>query len=84
MIIDRILDRKDGEPYDPREFYYDMLEYEHTFDFEGSGIKISKAMDYGEEEDVKRELCKYIDMMHYSADIKDYIKSVNWLEEDDE
>lgn len=80
MIVDRILDRKDFEQdgimdyYNPRQFYYDMMEYG------GHGTEIARAMDYGTEEDVRKELCKYIDDCKYSPEIKDYINSVKWLE----
>lgn len=76
MIIDLILDRKDGEPYNPKDFYTNVLAYEDTFNFEPA---ISKAMDYGEEEDVKRALCDYINRQNYNPSICDYINSVNWL-----
>ena len=74
MIIDRILDRKYGVEYNARNFYYDMMAYG------GRGVEISRAMDFGTEDDVKRELCRYIDLGEYNPQIKSYIKSVNWLE----
>lgn len=77
MIIDRILDRYDGDAYDPKEFYDDMMSYE-----EGTDYKISRAMDSGEEEDIRRELCAYIDDAQYNPKIKDFINSVAWLEPD--
>lgn len=79
MIIDMILDRKGWEEegvmdyYNPRQFYHHMMEYG------GSGFNIACAMDYGEEEDVKRELCKYIDNNNYNPQIKEYVNSVEWL-----
>ena len=76
MIIDLILDRKEGEPYNPKDFYTNVLAYEDVFKFEPT---ISKAMDYGEEEDVKRALCDYINRQNYNPSICDYINSVNWL-----
>lgn len=75
MIIDRILDRKEYGYYKPDKFYKDMLDYG------GYGKDISLAMDYGTEEDVRRELCKYIDGCEYNPEIKDYINSVSWLTE---
>ena len=77
MIIDLILDRKDGVEYDARSFYNDVLYYE-SYDM-GSDGGISRAMDEGEEKDVKRELCVYIDRNRYNPAIKDYINSVSWL-----
>ena len=71
MVVDCILDRKDGSPYNPREFYQDMLAYEAD--------DISRAMDEGTEEDVKIALCDYIKFNDYNPAICDYINSVNWL-----
>ena len=39
-------------------------------------------MDYGDEKDVKEELCEYIDRNKYNPDIKNYISSVSWLQND--
>ena len=78
MIIDVILDRYDGDAYDPKEFYDSMMAYE-----EGTDYPISRAMDSGEEEDIRRELCAYIDDSNYNPKIKDFINSVAWLEPDD-
>ena len=78
MIIDKILDRYDGDAYDPEDFYRVMMSYE-----EGTDFPISRALDSGEEEDIKRELCAYIDDGNYNPKIKDFINSVKWLEADD-
>lgn len=77
MIIDLILDRQDGAEYSPRRFYNEVMDYGSIWP--EICDPISRAMDYGEEEDVKRELCRYIDEQGYSPDIKDYINEVNWL-----
>lgn len=81
MIIDLILDRKDNDKagihnYDAYNFYREMLAYG------GHGVAISKAMDYGTEEDVKKALKDYIDAEDYNPTIKDYIDSKTWLEAD--
>lgn len=78
MIIDLILDRKDEEEqgiyhYRPHDFYFDVLHYGKV----GDGITL--AMDYGEEEDVKRALCEYIERNEYNPEIKKYIMSRRWL-----
>lgn len=59
--------------YNPRVFYFDVLGYGKI------GDRITRAMDYGEEADVKAALCAYIDEQDYNPAIKDYINSVNWL-----
>lgn len=79
MIIDLILDRKDGGHYDAGKFYFGVMDYRNTFPTLSDPITL--AMDYGTEEDVRKELCLYIDKCHYNAEIKDYINSVNWLKE---
>lgn len=73
MIIDLILDRKDGIHYEPARFYYGVMNYGEV------GFGITAAMDGGTEEDVKRELCKYIIDNEYNPDICRYINKVNWL-----
>ena len=86
MIIDCILDRKGFEEdgvmdyYNPRDFYWSMMSYE-SMDM-GNGYDIARAMDGGNEDDVRRELCKYIDDNKYSPEIKDYINSVEWIKEE--
>ncbi len=73
MIIDLILDRKDGDPYSDRKFYFDVLRYGEI------GDDITRAFDYGTESDIKRALCDYIDNSEYNPKIKDYVNSVKWL-----
>lgn len=76
MIIDLILDRKDGQEYNSHEFYYNVMEYESTLNL-NRGISI--AMDEGTENDVKKSLCDYVINQGYNLKICDYINSVNWL-----
>lgn len=73
MIIDLILERKDGEPYNPEQFYRDVSEYGDI------GWDIARALDAGTENQVKQALCQYIDNQGYSEHIKDFVNSANWL-----
>lgn len=93
MIIDCILDRKDNESYlaqgithfrlpngklepiayDPGAFYHDVRDYGEI------GDDITRAMDYGTEQDVKAALCEYVLQNEYNPAICDYIASRNWL-----
>lgn len=59
--------------YTPHGFYIEVMGYGDV------GEDITRAMDFGEEADVKRALCDYIDRQEYNPNIKDYINSVNWL-----
>ena len=83
MIIDLILDRKDNmeidgiDIYNAHDFYIECMEYNGIF--KGIADGITSAMDYGTEEDIKKELCKYINNSGYNEKICDYINSVNWL-----
>lgn len=77
MIIDLILDRKDGCEYNAKEFYNDIMEYSTIFD--GIGDKITFAMDYGTEKDVKKALCDYIIDNEYNPKICDFINNEKWL-----
>jgi hypothetical protein len=74
MIIDLILDRKDGEAYSPREFYNAVMGYGKV------GHLITEMMDEGTELDVKAALCRYIVDNGYNEKICEYVISVNWLE----
>lgn len=86
MIIDVILDAKydkiEGN-YSPREFYHKILSYYDFWDGNGAynpADKITAAMDFGTEKDVKAALCEYIIKMDYNYDIVSYILSENWIE----
>ena len=76
MIVDLILDRKDGYPYKAKEFYNDVFNYGEI------GFDITRAMDGGTEEDVKKALCNYIIDNKYNPSICDYINKVYWLRND--
>lgn len=73
MIVDLILDRKDGVEYHAPDFYRNCVCYGDV------GEEITRAMDLGTEEDVKKALCQYIDDQEYNPEIKKYIMSVEWL-----
>lgn len=73
MIIDKILDRKDGVEYNAKEFY-DYCSYSCC-----TGLGIAEALDSGENIDVQKELARYIIDNDYSVDIINYIYSVDWL-----
>jgi hypothetical protein len=72
MVIDKILDRKDGMEYNAKAFYNDMMMYPQGHD-------IAEAMDNGEEEDIKRELNVYVVKNDYNPEICNFINSVKWL-----
>ena len=76
MIIDLILDRKDSEEYNARDFYYACLHYGEV------GDDITRALDSGTEKDVKKALCDYVIDNDYNKNICKYINSVNWLDDD--
>jgi len=77
MIIDLILDRKDGSHYSPDRFYRDCLEYSAIFG--GIGDDITRAMDFGTENDVRRAICRYVTDNGYNPAICKYVRSVNWI-----
>ena len=60
--------------YNPRRFYYDVLQYGEI------GDDITRAMDGGTENDVKQALCNYIIRNKYNPNICGFVCSVNWLE----
>ena len=77
MIVDLILDRKDGHPYRAKEFYDNVMAYE-----EGTDYERSRALDGGTEKDVKKALCDYIINNDYNPKICNYINKVTWLEDE--
>jgi hypothetical protein len=59
--------------YMPERFYQQVMDYGEV------GFGITAAMDGGTEEDVKRELCKYIINNEYNPDLCNYINERTWL-----
>jgi hypothetical protein len=78
MIIDLILDRKDGRHYSAHDFYLEVRKYE-CLGVGTHGEDISLAMDYGDNKDVQRVLCQYVQRNGYPANIEDYIRSQVWV-----
>lgn len=74
MIVDIILDRKDGVPY-REEHMKDIYDQAMFFEY----MNLASVLDSGTEEDIKQALKNYIDNEGYRQDIKEYIDSVNWL-----
>lgn len=78
MIIDLILDRKGWEEdgynaYKPHDFYMNVMRYGEI------GDDITRAMDFGTEADVRRELCNYVLRNGYNPAICKYINRKTWL-----
>ena len=77
MIIDKILDAAEGS-YDARDFYNYAMEHESIFD-PSDEYPISTALDSGSNDDVRRELCRYIDNNDYNKNIKRFVNKFNWI-----
>ena len=77
MIIDCILDAVDFGDYNPKEFYDYLTEYYSNSDYSKA---IARALDSGTNEDIQEAICQYIDANGFSFDIKEKVKSFNWLE----
>lgn len=77
MIVDVILDRRDGSSYSPLMLltYTDNRVYGDSFEY------ILHAFQDLNEDKVKEALKRYIDEQGYNPDIKKYIDSVDWLME---
>ncbi len=73
MIVDKILDRKDGLEYSAKAFYNEVAQYGEV------GFGIADALDGGENEDVQKELVAYIKKNEYPQAIAEYVLSVAWL-----
>ena len=73
MIIDLILERRDGEEYS-REMLETIREHAERFCY----CDIAVAIDTKDETAMKEALCAYIDG-EYNPDIKAYVRSVAWV-----
>lgn len=77
MIIDAILDRKDGLPYNEEETLKYIYDESLMFGFD----YIGQALDYGDNAAVQDALAKYIIDNNYNPDLVEYVKSQIWLKE---
>lgn len=80
MIIDIILDRKEGAIDYAPETHLKAI-YDYATDARMSDI--ARALDSGNEDDVKAALMCYISTCGYPLELLDYIASVRWTSEDD-
>lgn len=77
MLIDAILDRRGGQEYSPKALY----DYLNGW-VGGLYDNVCRALDCGDNEDIQRVLCEYIENEGYNMDICEYICSVDWLATD--
>lgn len=77
MVIDLILDRKDGAPFDAEEFAERVFSL--LFSFPEVITPIINAIMTRCEQRVKHELCAYVLEGGYAPEICDFINSVAWL-----
>lgn len=75
MIIDMILDRKDGCGYSPERARDYIMAEEECFGWEPN---ISRAIEAGDEIGAKAGLCDYIVSNGYNPGICGYIWSEKW------
>ena len=81
MIIDLILDRKDGSSYSPKEFRRRVAEYGETWP--EISAPILEALDNGTDGTIKAALCQYVIGNEYNPEICNYICSVPWQDQAD-
>lgn len=80
MIIDVILDRKDGAiSYDASKHLKAIYDYAT----DAGMTELATAVDGGTEDDVKAALMCYISTCGYPLELLDYIAGVRWTSEDD-
>ena len=80
MIIDVILDRKDGAiSYDASKHLKAIYDYAT----DAGMTELATAVDGGTEDDVKAALMRYITACGYPLELLDYIAGVRWTSEDD-
>lgn len=80
MIIDIILDRKDGAIDYAPETHFKAI---YAYATDAGMIELATAVDGGTEDDVKAALMRYITVCGYPLELLDYITSVRWTSEDD-
>jgi hypothetical protein len=73
MIIDKILDRKDGIPYTQRDFNY-ILDEAKLFDMND----LANALQSNQNKNIIRELENYIKNNNYNLELVKYVKTQNW------
>jgi len=78
MIIDLIIDRKDGHEYSARAFYSEVVA--HNASNPTDSASIATAFRIGKEKMVRFALCNYIRENGYNEELCDYINSVEWLD----
>lgn len=72
MIVDCILDRRDGEPYSQQAF----LDYAIDGEYES----IAKALMTNDEATIKQALKDYLEGNMFNPEIGEYIDSVDWVQ----
>lgn len=78
MIIDVILDRRDGAiDYAPETHLKAIYDYAT----DAGMTELATAVDGGTEDDVKAALMRYIKVCGYPSDLLDYIASVRWTDD---
>lgn len=75
MLIDIILDRRDGSDFDPCTFAFEVHDYCDIFP---DLRPILDALASRQETRVKTALCNYVTGQGYNPEICDYINSVSW------
>jgi hypothetical protein len=78
FVGDIILDRKEGYGYSARDFYNECMNKLHL----PFAMKLARALDSGENKDIQKLLCEYAKHNLRDSDICDFIKSVDWLEDE--
>ena len=78
IIIDRQADVNDGQDTWDYNKAKDLYDSAVEFGF----VELRDSLDFGTEEEVKQELCKYIDDQGYRPSIKKFVNSVDWLPKD--
>lgn len=74
MIIDLILDRKDGQPYSPDAFAKRMERYGSLY-----AECFLNSFDTDDEPSAKAALCDYVLANDYPQTLIPFIRSCRWL-----
>ena len=72
MIIDAILDAKEDGEHMGLKYLYDQAMF---FGFH----PLASAIDLGDNSNIQRELCEYIDSEGYNSELKEFINTFDWV-----
>ena len=79
MIIDEIMDIKDGQKYDAYDFYTYVNDL-YLAERDETALELARALDGGTNADIQNILCNYVIKNGYKHSLCYFIQNFNWLQ----